>query len=184
MPAQRTFDSDTHHDRHPLRRGRVDCATQVEGAGATFFTVLLAGFATLLMRYSGQEDFVIGSVITRRPPEVKSLLGFFINSLALRTEPGGQPNLLRFRRPCARNRLRRSRAWRLSVSATRRGDAPKAGRQQQPLCASLLEHAEFMGSGRSLRCRPLDPPARRGSTCICRWTCSRFSRPSLRDSST
>ena len=43
------------------------------------------------MRYSGQEDFVIGSVITRRPPEVESLLGFFINSLALRTDLAGNP---------------------------------------------------------------------------------------------
>ena len=34
--------------------------------GATLFAVLLAGFATLLMRYTGQEDFVVGSITSSR----------------------------------------------------------------------------------------------------------------------
>jgi aspartate racemase len=91
-PGQvRTFDSAAYHTFVPsdvvegLREiGRCE--------GATFFTVLLAGFATLLMRYTGQEDFVIGSVISSRTrPEVESLLGFFVNSLALRTDMTGNP---------------------------------------------------------------------------------------------
>jgi amino acid adenylation domain-containing protein len=61
-------------------------------AGATLFTALLAGFATLLMRYSGQEDFVIGTVMSGRVrPEVENLLGFFVNSLALRVDLSGNP---------------------------------------------------------------------------------------------
>ena len=61
-------------------------------AGATLFTSLLAGFATLLMRYSGQEDFIIGSVMSGRVrPEVENLLGFFVNSLALRVDLSGNP---------------------------------------------------------------------------------------------
>jgi amino acid adenylation domain-containing protein len=89
--SNRTFDSATYQTAIP--------ADVVEGLreigrreGATFYTVLLAGFATLLMRYSGREDFVIGSVITSRPrPEVENLLGFFVNSLALRMNLTGNP---------------------------------------------------------------------------------------------
>jgi amino acid adenylation domain-containing protein len=60
--------------------------------GATLFAVLLAGFATFLMRNTRQEDFVIGSVISSRArPELEQLLGFFINSLALRADLSGNP---------------------------------------------------------------------------------------------
>ena len=44
------------------------------------------------MRYSGQEDFVIGSVMSGRiRPEVENLLGFFVNLLALRVDLSGNP---------------------------------------------------------------------------------------------
>ena len=89
--ASRTFDSATHEATIPVNviEGLREIGRR---EGATFFTVLLAGFATLLMRYTGREDFVIGSVITSRPrPEVENLLGFFINSLALRTDLTGNP---------------------------------------------------------------------------------------------
>ena len=89
--ATRTFDSATHEATIPVNviEGLREIGRR---EGATFFTVLLAGFATLLMRYTGREDFVIGSVITSRPrPEVENLLGFFINSLALRTDLTGNP---------------------------------------------------------------------------------------------
>jgi hypothetical protein len=60
--------------------------------GATFFAVVMAGFATLLMKYTGQEDFVIGSVISiRARPELEKLLGFFVNSLVLRADMSGNP---------------------------------------------------------------------------------------------
>jgi amino acid adenylation domain-containing protein len=61
-------------------------------AGATLFAVLLGAFATLLMRYSGQEDFIIGSIMSARVrPEVDELLGFFGNLLALRADLSGNP---------------------------------------------------------------------------------------------
>ena len=61
-------------------------------AGATLFAVLLGAFATLLMRYSGQEDFIIGSIMSARVrPEVDNLLGFFGNLLALRVDLSGNP---------------------------------------------------------------------------------------------
>jgi len=61
-------------------------------AGATLFTVLLSGLVTLLMRYSKQEDFVVGAVMScRNHPQVDDLIGFFVNTLALRVDLSGNP---------------------------------------------------------------------------------------------
>jgi len=58
--------------------------------GATLFMTLLAAFKVLLYRYTGQEDIIVGSPIANRPQtETESLIGFFLNNLALRTEIGG-----------------------------------------------------------------------------------------------
>jgi len=55
--------------------------------GATLFMCLLAAFKTLLYRYTGQTDIVIGSdIANRNRVEVESLIGFFSNMLVLRTE--------------------------------------------------------------------------------------------------
>ncbi|HYG61736.1 MAG TPA: amino acid adenylation domain-containing protein, partial [Thermoanaerobaculia bacterium] len=55
--------------------------------GATPFMVLLAGFAALLGRYSGQDDVVVGTPIAgRNRREIEGLIGFFVNTLALRVE--------------------------------------------------------------------------------------------------
>ena len=60
--------------------------------GATLFMTLLAAFQTLLYRYTGQEDIVVGSPIAgRNRRETEELIGFFINSLALRTDLSGEP---------------------------------------------------------------------------------------------
>ena len=54
-------------------------------SGATLFMTLLTAFAVLLYRYSGKSDIVIGSpVANRNRSEVEGLIGFFVNSLALR----------------------------------------------------------------------------------------------------
>nr|WP_272819430.1 non-ribosomal peptide synthetase [Scytonema hofmannii] len=53
--------------------------------GTTLFMTLLAGFVVLMSRYSGQKDLVIGSPIANRNrTEIETLIGFFVNTLALR----------------------------------------------------------------------------------------------------
>jgi amino acid adenylation domain-containing protein len=52
----------------------------------TLFMVLLAAVNTLLYRYTGQEDILVGTQATsRKRPEVEGLLGVFMNTLVLRT---------------------------------------------------------------------------------------------------
>jgi amino acid adenylation domain-containing protein len=60
--------------------------------GATLFMTLLAAFQVLLHRYTGQNDIVVGTPIAgRNHPEVEKLIGFFINTLVLRTDLSGTP---------------------------------------------------------------------------------------------
>ncbi|MCA1566176.1 MAG: amino acid adenylation domain-containing protein [Acidobacteria bacterium] len=61
--------------------------------GITLFMTLLAAFKTLLYRYTGQEEIVLGTPIAGRDrAEVKGLIGFFLNTLVLRTELSGNPS--------------------------------------------------------------------------------------------
>ena len=61
--------------------------------GVTVFMTLLAAFKALLHRYSGQEDLIVGTDIANRNRiETESLIGFFVNLLALRTNLGGDPS--------------------------------------------------------------------------------------------
>jgi amino acid adenylation domain-containing protein len=60
---------------------------------ATMFMVLLAGFKALLARYCLQDDIVVGApVAARSRPELEPLIGFFVNSLVLRTDLSGDPS--------------------------------------------------------------------------------------------
>ena len=60
--------------------------------GVTLFMTLLAAFQTLLYRYTGQEDIVVGSPIANRTrTEVEGLIGFFVNTLVLRANFAGNP---------------------------------------------------------------------------------------------
>lgn len=58
--------------------------------GLTLFMTLLAGFAALLRRISGEDDLVLGTPIANRHrQEVEPLIGLFVNTLALRLRPHG-----------------------------------------------------------------------------------------------
>jgi surfactin family lipopeptide synthetase A len=61
-------------------------------AGTTLFMTLLASFNVLLHRYSGQEDILIGSNTAGRDcPGSEKLLGYFLNTIVLRTDLSGEP---------------------------------------------------------------------------------------------
>ena len=72
---------------------------------STLFMTLLAGWQLLLSRYTGQEDVVVGSPIANRTrAETEPLIGFFVNTLALRADLSGSPTfgelLRRVREAC------------------------------------------------------------------------------------
>ena len=57
--------------------------------GTTLFMTLLAGLDVWLGRLTGQGDFLVGSPVAGRTrPEIEGLVGFFVNTLALRAEVG------------------------------------------------------------------------------------------------
>ncbi|WP_201376287.1 non-ribosomal peptide synthase/polyketide synthase [Ktedonobacter robiniae] len=60
--------------------------------GVTLFMLLLAAFQVLLMRYTGQKDISVGTPIANRTrEEVEHLIGFFINTLVIRSDLSGDP---------------------------------------------------------------------------------------------
>jgi len=60
--------------------------------GYTLFMVMLGAFQVLLARYTGQDDVIVGTPIANRNlREIEGLIGFFVNSLVLRTDLTGEP---------------------------------------------------------------------------------------------
>ncbi|HEX8558455.1 MAG TPA: amino acid adenylation domain-containing protein [Pyrinomonadaceae bacterium] len=63
-----------------------------QGEGATRFMVLLCAFEALLHYYGGQDEVVVGvNVANRDRREIEGVIGFFVNTLALRTDLSGDP---------------------------------------------------------------------------------------------
>ena len=60
--------------------------------GLTQFMTLLTAFKALLLRYSGQDDIVVGvPVANRHRAEIEAMIGFFVNTLVMRTDLSGDP---------------------------------------------------------------------------------------------
>ena len=88
--------------------GSVTSALKALGRqeGATLFMVLLAGFQTLLCRYTGEEDVVVGTFTANRDrAEIESLIGFFVNALVLRADLSGRPTFRELLRKVRRTAL-------------------------------------------------------------------------------
>ncbi|MBN8468384.1 non-ribosomal peptide synthase/polyketide synthase [Corallococcus exiguus] len=90
-PAEQTF----HGAALPVRMSR-ELSEALKGLatreGVTPYMLLLAAFQLLLGRYAGQEDVCVGSSIAGRVvPEQEGLIGFFANTLVLRTRLSGDP---------------------------------------------------------------------------------------------
>jgi len=90
-----------------LRRvARGGAASAVEAGdrapGATLFMLLLGAFETLLARWTGETDLLVGTPVANRTDEaVAGLIGFFVNTLVLRGDLADDPE---FRRLLARTR--------------------------------------------------------------------------------
>jgi hypothetical protein len=63
------------------------------GEGATLFMVLLAGLVSLLHRYTGQEEFIVGTLAPsgRQRTEFQCCMGYLLNPVALRADLRGRP---------------------------------------------------------------------------------------------
>lgn len=60
--------------------------------GVTLFMTVYAAFVTLLYRYTGSDDIVVGTpTANRNRPEIEGLIGFFVNTLVLRTDLSDNP---------------------------------------------------------------------------------------------
>ncbi|GMQ82706.1 MAG: hypothetical protein BMS9Abin05_2165 [Rhodothermia bacterium] len=93
-PAVQTFRGTTKSfslDRELSERIRLFGRKQ----GVTIFMTLVAAFKTLLFRYTGEPDVIIGTPAANRlRSEYESLIGFFANTLTLRTDFSDDPTFL------------------------------------------------------------------------------------------
>jgi hypothetical protein len=84
-PAVQSFRGATETFQLSLEQSQA-IKTLSQQSGCTLFMTLLAIFNTLLYRYTASENIVVGSPIANRNSiETESLIGFFANTLALRT---------------------------------------------------------------------------------------------------
>ncbi|MDN4111432.1 amino acid adenylation domain-containing protein [Paenibacillus polymyxa] len=75
--------------------------------GSTLYMVLLAAYSTLLHKYTGQEDIIVGTPIAGRPhAELGSLVGVFLNTLAIRNYPCGDKTFLDYLQEVKEHALR------------------------------------------------------------------------------
>jgi amino acid adenylation domain-containing protein len=105
-PASLDIPLDHPRPSEPSRRGaqettvlnadRANALAAVSRAyNATLFMTLLPAFATVLHRYTGQPDVVIGTALAGRSrPELEPLIGFFINTVALRSDFSSDPRFV------------------------------------------------------------------------------------------
>jgi len=91
-PAVEGFRGAKQYVQMPARLLRsLKALSQQEGV--TLFMTLLAAWAALLGRYSGEEDVIVGTPIANRTrTELEGMIGFFVNSLVLRTSLKGEPS--------------------------------------------------------------------------------------------
>jgi amino acid adenylation domain-containing protein len=90
----------TRGAQHPLVLSRVlsDAVRAFSRShGVTPFMTLLAGFELLLGRWSGQDDFAVGSPVANRTrAETERVLGYFVNMVAFRADLSGNPTVSEF----------------------------------------------------------------------------------------
>ncbi|MCC5659230.1 amino acid adenylation domain-containing protein [Nostoc sp. XA010] len=91
-PAIQTFRGARQHIKLSIELSEA-LANFSKQEKATLFTTLFTAFVTLLYRYTGSDDILVGTPIANRDRlETENLIGFFVNTLVLRTDLSGNPS--------------------------------------------------------------------------------------------
>ncbi|HLJ89351.1 MAG TPA: amino acid adenylation domain-containing protein [Candidatus Angelobacter sp.] len=79
-----------------LQPALVDGLKRLRRRGAaSFYMTMLAAYAAVLHRYSGQDEVLIGTpVAIRERPELQELIGFFVNMVVVRVNLHGNPSFI------------------------------------------------------------------------------------------
>jgi hypothetical protein len=95
LPGERPASRQSGRLIQPLDAGVLARLTELGRARNTsLFMVLTAAFATQLSRYSGRTDLVLGSLMANRDQvEIEDVVGYFINTVALRLDLSGEPDV-------------------------------------------------------------------------------------------
>jgi amino acid adenylation domain-containing protein len=107
----------------------------------TLYMILLAIYNILLAKYSGQEDIIVGSAIQgRRHPDLENVIGFFVNTLAIRNFPGGEKTFSEFLEEVKSNCLQayENQDVQFEQLVSRLGIPPDISRQ--PLFSTMLQY--------------------------------------------
>ena len=91
-PPEQSFQGSNYYFQIP--KEQVTALKQLaRSQGVTLYMALLSAFKVLLHQYTQCEDICVGTPIANRTtPELEKLIGFFVNTLALRTDLSGNPS--------------------------------------------------------------------------------------------
>ncbi|TQV68009.1 amino acid adenylation domain-containing protein [Exilibacterium tricleocarpae] len=125
----------------------------------TLYTVVLAAYKVLLMRYCRQEKFLVGTIIANRlQPEIKNLIGFFVETVVLPSDLSGPKT---FRQLLKEVRLLcKDIFYKKSVPFNKLVDLRRSQGfdGEIPICQALLEFGGLTFEEGSLAGQPIDQP--------------------------
>ncbi|WP_040734084.1 condensation domain-containing protein, partial [Paenibacillus dendritiformis] len=95
-PAARSFEGDVLP--FSIDKQMTDSLQRIaDDNGATLYMVLSTVYSILLSKYSGQEDFIVGTPVSGRThADLEPLIGMFVNTLAIRHYPSGEKTFLAY----------------------------------------------------------------------------------------